>query len=71
VQTAVSHPETLLAATRHIRVHTSRKRSPIHALLEEAGGDALRRFSSTSHLVWGYVPLTGVAAYVPPGFHPL
>jgi hypothetical protein len=55
VQTAVSHPETLLAASHHTRVHTSRRRRPIRALLEEAGGDALRRVSSTSHLVWGRV----------------
>jgi hypothetical protein len=26
--------------------------------------------SSAHHLVWGYVSLTGVAAAVPPGFHP-
>jgi len=29
-----------------------------------------KHFSITSHLVWGYVSLTGVAAAVPPGFHP-
>src|SRR5215207_750176 len=30
-----------------------------------------RRLNAALHLVWGYVSLTGIAAAVSPGFHPL
>jgi hypothetical protein len=45
----------LVGLTSHTREHTSRRRTPIHALLEEAVGDIFQRFPAASHSVWGRV----------------
>jgi len=45
------------------QAHQSTKGS-IHALLEEPVKDVFQPISITSHLVWGYVPLSGIAAIV-------
>jgi hypothetical protein len=71
VQTAGSHSEARLAAWRHTNTHTSLKEGELAISPEMAVGDVFRRFSTTLHSVWGYVSLTGIAAAVPLGFHPL
>jgi hypothetical protein len=63
-------PARLLAeVTAHQRPHQPQKENRLGPT-EMAVGDVCGRLSPTSHLVWGYVALTGVAAAVPPRLHP-
>jgi hypothetical protein len=55
LRAARSHPEALLAASRHTREHTSRKEGGLSGSPELATGDVSRCFSLASHLVWGGV----------------
>ena len=55
----------------HSREHTSRAIGLCWACVSQVSRNRLGEFVNPSHLVWGYVFLTGIAAAVPPGFHSL
>jgi hypothetical protein len=64
VEAGAARPRLLVGLPCHTSTHTGTRRVIYSGSPEKSVQGLSKHFSITSHPVWGYVPLTGIAATV-------